>query len=75
LCFGSDGVVPMAVVRFSTSVAVAIVATTIAVIAAVKARAGRNVAKRIANTNKLPRAAPTTAIVSGTTAIASFKPN
>ena len=74
LSFANDSVVTVTVGRFSTSAAAVTVATAIAVIVAVRRPAGSSSAKRIANTSKLPMAARTTAIVSGTTAIVSFKP-
>ena len=73
LSFANDAVGPMDVGPFSTSVAV-IVATAIAVIVAVRRPAGGSAVKPIASTSKVRMAGPTIAIVSRTTATASFKP-
>lgn len=73
-CFGNDFVWPRTVGRFSTSVAAVIVAIAIAVIVADRTLDGSSVVKPIANTSKVRMAGPTTAIVSRTTATASFKP-
>ena len=74
LSFANDSVWPVAVKRFSTSAVAVIVATAIAAIVAARTLDGGSVVKRIANTSKVRMAGPTTAIVSRTTATASFKP-
>jgi len=73
-CFGNDSVEPRAAGPLSTSVAAVIEAIAIAVIVADRTLDGNSVVKPIANTSKVRRAGPTTAIVSRTTATASFKP-
>lgn len=74
LSFANDSVEPMIVERFSTSVAAVIVATAIAVMVAARKPAVGSAVKRITDTSRLPRAKPTTAIVSRTTVNAGLKP-
>ena len=74
LSFANASAAPMTAGRFSTSVAAVIGDTAIAVMVAVRRPAASSAAQRIANTNKLPMVEMTIAIISGTTAIASFKP-
>lgn len=73
LSFANGSALPTAVGPFSTSVAVVIVATDIAVIDAARKPAASSAVKPIANTSKLLKARPTTAIGSGITANAGLQ--